>query len=327
MNELLRDRILILDGAIGTVLGGYGLREEEVRGEEFADHNVRLKDNLVLLTLTRPDIVETVHRAYLNAGADILSTNSFTASALMQARYGLGGEVSRLNREAAELTRRVVDDFMAYEPDRTVFVLGCIGPSDIVPDTVDTSILPHWKRVPVGKFEEAVAEQATGLIRGGADILGLETVPCTQSAAALCRGVRAACQSSATEMPLWISVTVDREGSKLLSGEALDEFVAVVGEFSSVVYGVNCGFGHESVETAAEHLARLVDAPIAVYPSAGLPGEDGIYPDSPETLAEWARAIGEAGTANIIGGCCGTTPEHIRQMANAVEGLSPRTFS
>ncbi len=324
--EALRERVLVLDGGMGTVLLGYGLREEDFRGEDLLDHGQPLRGNLELLTLTRPDLIETIHRSYLNAGADILSTNTFLAQPLMQERYGTPDLVERINREAAELARRVVDDFAAYEPERRTFVAGVIGPTDAIPDTAQSDVLPDLRVVPAEEMANGYEVQALGLIRGGADLLLLETMSNTAAAVAACEGVQSACTQAGETVPLWISMTMDVSGERLLSGELFETFVGAVAPFAPVCLGLNCGYGARAAAAGIRRLGEMTDLPISCHPSAGIPDESGVYPEDPEAWAETTSRLVQGGLVNIVGGCCGTTPEHIRLLTRRGLGMTPRVW-
>lgn len=304
--EALNERVLLLDGAMGTMLLGYGLREEDYRGEEFAEHNMPLKGNLDLLTLVRPDLIETVHRAYLNAGADIISTNTFGANAIRQGKCGTAHLVERMNREAAEIARRVIDDFRAVDPDREMWVAGVMGPADT------------GEGLARDELQRVYAEQARGLLQGGADVILIEMVMIVAGAVAACEGARAAFEEVGAEAPLWVCATTDENGERMMSGEGFEALVNAVEPFGVAVIGMNCGYGPESIGRAVRVMVGLTEVPISAHPSAGLPDEIGVYPVGPEMFGEWAAGMVETALVRIVGGCCGTTPEHVRGMRRGI---------
>ncbi len=324
LQKALDEQLLILDGAMGTVLQGHHLAEEEFRGEELAGHDKTLSGNFDFLTLTRPDLIETVHRAYINAGADIICTNTLNSNRVMQVRYGTDALVERLNMEAADLARRTIDEYLLHDPDRRVFIAGVIGPTDAVPSDVDTQETSGFRHIERDTLIDAWRVQAGALIRGGVDILLVETMFHTAGMAAACEAVGAALHEAGAEIPLWISATPNKEGTGLLGGESIRDFVTTAEQFEPFCIGFNCGWGVVGMVKPLQDLTTLTGTALALYPSAGIPDENGIYPDDPEMFASAMREIAESGLLNVVGGCCGTTPEHIRSLVREVDGLPSR---
>ena len=315
LERLLSERILVLDGAYGTAIQDRGLGDEDYRGERFHDHPHDVKGDPDLLNLTRPDVVEDIHRGYLEAGADVLTTNTFTATAIAQADYGLEPFVRELNVEGARIARRVAD---AFGPDR--FVAGSIGPTNQT-----LSLSPHvndpaFRTVTFDRMAEAYAEQVGGLVEGGVDLLLIETIFDTLNA----KAAIAAARDVAPDVPLMISVTITDRSGRTLSGQTVEAFWLSVAHAEPFSVGVNCALGAAEMRPYLESLARVAPVFTTCHPNAGLPNAFGGYDERPETTSKYLREFGESGLANVLGGCCGTTPDHVRAIATAVEGLAPR---
>ncbi|MCW5725088.1 MAG: homocysteine S-methyltransferase family protein [Maricaulaceae bacterium] len=326
LTALAQQRIVILDGPKGTMIQALNLTEADFRGDRFADWPQSLKGDNDLCNLTRPDDVYGIHRAYLLAGADIASTNTFNANAVSQAEYGLQDHAYEMNRAGAELARRAADE-VAAETGTPRWVAGAIGPTSrtlsLSPDVND----PGYRAT---DFDELVAtyhEAARGLIDGGADFLLIETCFDTLNAKAAIAGVLDLSDELGERIEMSVSMTVVDQSGRNLSGQTVEAFWNSVRHARPFSIGINCALGAEQMRPYAAALARVADARTHVYPNAGLPNDLGGYDEAPETtsghLGEWARA----GLVNIVGGCCGTTPEHIRAIAAAVRGLPPRAPS
>jgi len=315
LERLLSERIAILDGAYGTAIQARTLGDADYRGERFRDHPRDLKGDPDLLNLTRPDVVEEIHRSYLEAGADIVTTNTFTATRIAQADYGLEEVVAEMNREGAQIARRACD---AFGPDR--FVAGSIGPTNQT-----LSLSPHvndpaYRTVTFDQMHEAYAEQIQALVEGGVDLLLVETIFDTLNA----KAAIAAAKDVAPEMPLMISATITDRSGRTLSGQTIDAFWISVAHADPFSVGVNCALGAAEMRPYLESLARVAPTMTSCYPNAGLPNAFGGYDERPETTSKYLREFAESGLANILGGCCGTTAEHIRAIAAVLDGLPPR---
>ncbi len=321
---LLKQRILILDGAMGTMIQGYALEEDDYRGERFRDHPLDVKGNNDLLTLTRPDIIRAIHEAYLEAGADIIETNTFNATAIAQADYQLESLVYELNVEAAKVARAAADSFNAKTPDRPRFVAGVLGPTNrtasISPDVNN----PGYRNVSFEQLVEAYSESTRGLVDGGADILLIETVFDTLNAKAAVFAIEQDFERSGQRLPVMISGTITDASGRTLSGQTAEAFWNSLRHVRPISFGLNCALGAKELRQYIEELANIADTCINAHPNAGLPNEFGQYDESPEAMAaeiaEWAAS----GFLNIVGGCCGTTPRHIKAIAEAVAGVPPR---
>ena len=324
LHELLAQRILILDGAMGTMIQRRGLTEQDFRGERLRAHPSDLKGNNDLLILTRPDVIGDIHREDLAAGADIIETNTFSSTRIAQADYGLEALAYELNLEGARLARAAADEWTAKTPDRPRFVAGAIGPTNrtlsLSPDVNN----PAFRAATFDQVREAYREQVRGLIDGGADLLLIETIFDTLNAKAAIAAVLEIFDERGTELPLMISVTVTDRSGRTLSGQTLDAFYASVRHARPLTIGLNCALGASEMRPYLAELARIAECYVTCYPNAGLPNAFGEYDELPADTAGLLREFAESGFVNVLGGCCGTTPDHIRAVAAAVKDLPPR---
>ena len=329
---LLDRRILILDGAMGTMIQEHRLTEDDFRGPPacgFAGHAHDVKGDADLLSLTQPDMIRAIHDAYFDAGADIVETNTFSATAIAQHDYGLASRARDMNREAARLARERADAWTARTPDRPRFVAGALGPTNrtasISPDVHD----PAARNVTFDALADAYREAAAGLVEGGADLLLVETVFDTLNAKAALFGIATLFEELGARLPLIVSGTITDASGRTLSGQTPEAFWNSVRHAEPLLVGLNCALGAALMRPYLAELARVADTYVSCYPNAGLPNpmsETGYD----ETPAETSRLIGEfarAGFVNLVGGCCGTTPPHVRAIAEAVDGVVPRAFA
>ncbi len=322
---LLRERMVILDGAMGTMIQRHALTEEQFRGDRFAAWRSDLRGNNDLLSITQPQIIAAIHREYLLAGADVISTNTFNSSAVSQADYGMQSLVSELNREAARLARRVADQASA-ETGKQRFVAGALGPTSrtasLSPDVND----PGFRNI---SFDELVAgySQAThALIEGGVDVILIETVFDTLNAKAALFAVRAVLDEFGTDLPIMVSGTISDASGRTLSGQTTEAFWNSIRHARPAVVGLNCALGGKQLRPYIEEMARIADTFVCAYPNAGLPNAFGEYEETPQETAAILGEFAASGFVNMVGGCCGTTPEHIREMVRAVAHLPPRAL-
>ena len=324
LNAALERRILVLDGAMGTMIQSYALAEDDFRGERLRAHPVPLKGNGELLSLTRPDVIEAIHRAYFAAGADIAETNTFTANAVAQADYRTAELVRELNLASARLARRVADEFTAREPDRPRFVAGILGPTNrtasLSPDVND----PGFRAVTFDELAAAYAEQADALLEGGVDLLMVETVFDTLNCKAALFAAREVLERRGLDVPLMVSGTITDKSGRTLSGQTVEAFWVSIRHAGLWSVGLNCALGARELRPYVEELSRVADAPVSCHPNAGLPNAFGGYDQGPEEMAGVLREFATSGFLNIVGGCCGTTPAHIRAIADAVRDVAPR---
>ncbi|HUF49043.1 MAG TPA: methionine synthase [Vicinamibacterales bacterium] len=324
LDRLLTERLLVLDGAMGTMIQRHKPTEADFRGERFGDHPRDLKGNNDLLVLTRPDIVGGIHVEYLRAGADIIETNTFNAQAISQADYDLQPIVYEMNVAAARLAREAADTVSGETPDRPRFVAGALGPTNrtlsISPDVGN----PAFRAVTFDQMRTAYAEQVRGLIDGGADLLLLETIFDTLNAKAAIVAIEEVQDEKQVRLPLMISVTVTDRSGRTLSGQTMDAFYLAVEHARPWCIGLNCALGAREMRPFLAELARLATSWVSVYPNAGLPNAFGEYDELPEETGQLLREFADAGLVNIVGGCCGTTPDHIAAIAGALSGHGPR---
>ncbi|WP_412481244.1 methionine synthase [Azonexus sp. IMCC34839] len=324
LQTLLQQRLLVLDGAMGTMIQRHGLQEADYRGERFKDHPHDLKGNNDLLVLTRPDIIGGIHREYLEAGADILETCTFNSTAVSQADYNLTEIVYELNFEGAALARKLCDEFTAANPDKPRFVAGVLGPTSrtasISPDVND----PGYRNV---TFDELVAnyfEATTGLVEGGADILLVETVFDTLNAKAALFAIEQFFDVAGRRWPVMISGTITDASGRTLSGQTAEAFWNSLRHILPISFGLNCALGAKELRQYVEELSRVCDCYVSAHPNAGLPNAFGGYDETADMLADEIESWAKAGIVNIVGGCCGTSPEHIAAIAQRVAAVHPR---
>ncbi|MDP8905262.1 MAG: methionine synthase, partial [Chloroflexota bacterium] len=322
LHRLVGERILVLDGAMGTMIQGYRLAEDDFRGDRFADHARELRGANDLLNLTRPDVITEIHRAYLAAGSDIISTNTFNANAISLADYELEPYAEEINRAAAGLARAAADEFETV--DRPRFVAGALGPTtrtaSISPDVND----PGARNVTWAALVAAYADAARGLVVGGADVLLIETIFDTLNAKAAIFAVESLFDELDFRLPLMISGTITDASGRTLSGQTVGAFWNSVRHARPFSVGLNCALGAQMLRPYVAELSRLADVPLSAYPNAGLPNAFGGYDEQPPETSGVLRQLAEEGHINLVGGCCGTTPDHIRGIAAAVDGMAPR---
>jgi 5-methyltetrahydrofolate--homocysteine methyltransferase len=326
LTKALQQRILLLDGAMGTMIQAEGLEEADFRGARFADHPSDLKGNNDLLSLTRPDLIAAIHRAFLDAGADIIATNTFNATGIAQEDYRLGELAPELNTEAARIARRVADQVTAETPDKPRFVAGVLGPTpktaSISPDVND----PGARSVNFDQLRAAYASAARALIVGRVDLLMIETIFDTLNAKAAIFAVEEVLEETGLEIPLMISVTFPDVSGRILSGQNPEAFWNSVAHARPLIVGSNCGRRFKEIRPFIEELSNAVDCYFSTHLNAGLPNAFGEFDETPDIMREDFHGFAERGFLNLAGGCCGTTPDHVRAIAAAVEGVPPRTL-
>ncbi len=321
--RMLGSRILVLDGAMGSLIQSYGLTEDDYRGERFADWANPLQGNAEMLSLTRPDILRAIHDAYFDAGADIATTNTFNANQLSQGEYDTGSLVVEMNREAARIAKESA--LAASTPQKPRFVAGSLGPT---PRSASVSVDvndPGKRNVTFDQLVEVYLEAARALVEGGADLLMVETSFDSLNAKAAGYAVLQLFDELGHRLPLMMSASIIDRAGRTLSGQSIEAFYNSVRHLDPTTVGINCSLGADDMAGYIRDLARVAQTGVHVHPNAGLPNEFGGYDDDAATMAEIMRDLADSGAVNLIGGCCGTTPEHIRSMAAAVDGLSPRT--
>ena len=324
LEQAFASRILILDGAMGTMIQRRGLVEADYRGERFRDHPSDLRGNNDLLVLTRPDVIREIHEAYLAAGADLIETDTFNAQRVSQADYRLEAHCYELNLAAARLAREAADAWSERTPEKPRFVAGSIGPTNrtlsISPDVNDAS----YRNLTFDALREAYTEQVRGLADGGVDLLLVETIFDTLNAKAAIVAIEEVFEERGARLPVILSVTIVDRSGRTLSGQTVDAFWVSVAHARPLAVGVNCALGAADMRPYVAELARVAPCYVSCYPNAGLPNAFGGYDEDPDTTARTLREFAESGLLNLVGGCCGTTPDHVRAVARAVEGLPPR---
>ncbi|WP_407062763.1 homocysteine S-methyltransferase family protein [Cognatilysobacter tabacisoli] len=342
LQDLLATRILVLDGAMGTMIQRHELQEADYRGERFAEGFDRLyapaghahgagcgcardqRGNNDLLTLTRPDIIKSIHAQYLAAGADLVETNTFNSTTVSLADYGLEHLARELNESGARLAREACDEAEAADPSRPRFVVGVLGPTSRTASLSPDVNRPGYRATSFDELRIAYREAADGLIDGGSDALMVETIFDTLNAKAALFAIEEAFDARGARLPVMISGTITDASGRTLSGQTAEAFWYSLRHAQPLTIGLNCALGAKELRAHVDVLAQVADAYVSAHPNAGLPNAFGGYDETPEDMAGMLREFAESGLLNIVGGCCGTTPAHIEAIAAAVAGLPPR---
>ncbi len=322
--RLAEQKVLVLDGAMGTMIQRYKLDESDYRGERFKDHHSDLKGNNDLLSITRPDIIEAIHRAYLEAGSDIIETNTFNGTRISQSDYHLEEYTYELNKESAIIAKKVAIEFTAKNPDKPRFVAGAMGPTNKTASLSPDVNNPGFRAITFDELVENYYEQAMGLLDGGVDILLVETVFDTLNCKAALFAIQNLKEERNIDTPVMVSGTITDASGRTLSGQTAEAFYISIAHVNLFSVGLNCALGAKELRPHLEDLSNIATCYISAYPNAGLPNELGGYDQSAEEMKEYIQEFVSSGLVNIIGGCCGTTPEHIKAMADAVEGMKTR---
>ncbi len=324
IQDILHNRILVLDGAMGTMIQRYELAKTDFHGKRFASHPVDLTGNNDVLNLTRPDVIQEIHRAYLEAGSDIIETNTFNATSVSQADYGMETYVYEMNREGARIAREAADEFSKRTPEKPRFVAGSVGPTSktlsISPDVTD----PGFRAISFDQLKEAYVEQVRGLIEGGVDLILIETVFDTLNAKSALVACEEIFERSGRKVPVMVSGTITDASGRTLSGQTTEAFLISLEHVELLSIGLNCALGAPQLEPYVEILGKRASIFTSAHPNAGLPNEFGEYDESPDRMREHIRPYMEKKLVNIIGGCCGTTPDHIRELAALARNYEPR---
>ncbi|WP_143961143.1 homocysteine S-methyltransferase family protein [Litoribacter populi] len=332
--QTLRKKILILDGAMGTMIQRYQLTEEDFRTPELKDHPKSLKGNNDLLSLSRPDVIAAIHRAYLDVGADIIETNTFSSTTVAQADYGLEHLAYELNLKSAQIAKKEAIVYSERNPSKPRFVAGAIGPTNrtasISPDVND----PGFRAITFDQLAEAYAEQVRGLLDGGADIILVETIFDTLNAKAALFAIQEVFDEKSIPLspeeggiPVMISGTITDASGRTLSGQTTEAFLISLSHVPLLSIGLNCALGAKELRPYLKVLSEKAPFHVSAYPNAGLPNEFGKYDQNPEEMAKQVEAFLKEGYINILGGCCGTTPDHIAALAKVSEGYAPRKIT
>ncbi len=324
IRQLVKDRILVLDGAMGTMIQRHKLEEEDFRGQRFADHPTSVKGNNDLLSITRPDIIKDIHREYFEAGADIVETNTFCSTSIAQADYQMEGLAYELSLTSARIAKEVATEFTLHNPDKPRFVAGSIGPTNktasISPDVSD----PGYREVDFDDLKDSYREQVDALIEGGVDLLLVETIFDTLNAKAALFAISECYEENNIELPIMVSGTITDASGRTLSGQTTKAFLISVSHLPLFSIGLNCALGAEQLRPYLQVLAKEAPFKVSAHPNAGLPNEFGEYDETPDQMAGHIKEFLEEGWLNIVGGCCGTTPDHIRRLAELSKNYTPR---
>jgi 5-methyltetrahydrofolate--homocysteine methyltransferase len=321
LHQQLKERILVLDGGMGTMIQGYRLSEEDFRGERFADWPCDLKGNNDLLVLSKPEVIRDIHDAYFEAGADIIETNTFNSTTIAMADYQMESLSAEINFAAAKLARACADEWTARTPEKPRYVAGVLGPTNrtasISPDVND----PAFRNITFDQLVAAYRESTKALVEGGSDLILIETVFDTLNAKAAIYAVKKRRRGAG---PIMISGTITDASGRTLSGQTTEAFYNSLRHAEALSFGLNCALGPDELRQYVQELSRIAECYVTAHPNAGLPNAFGEYDLDADTMAAQIREWAESGFLNIVGGCCGTTPEHIAAMSNAVAGLPPR---
>jgi 5-methyltetrahydrofolate--homocysteine methyltransferase len=324
IQEILEKRILVLDGAMGTMIQRHKLEEEDFRKGWFESHHKSLKGNNDLLSLTRPEIIEDIHRQYFEAGADIAETNTFSGTTVAQADYDLEDFVYEINYHSAKIARKVADEFTALNPNKPRFVAGSIGPTNrtasISPDVND----PGFRGITFDELVTAYYQQVGALVDGGVDILLVETVFDTLNAKAALFAIDSYFEDKNVHLPIMVSGTITDQSGRTLTGQTTDAFLISVSHMPLLSIGLNCALGASMMRPYLQILSKQATFGVSAHPNAGLPNEFGKYDETPELMGDQIKTFLEENLVNIIGGCCGTTPEHIKVIADLAKEYQPR---
>lgn len=325
LHRIAQERILVIDGAMGTMIQRYKLDEDGYRGDRFKDWGHDVKGNNDLLNLSQPEIVKEIHAQYLAAGADIVETNTFSSTTIAMADYGMESLAYELNREGARLARAAADEAEAADPSRPRYVAGALGPTNRTASISPVVTDPGFRNVDFDELREAYAEQTRGLIDGGADLLLVETVFDTLNAKAALFAIDEVMEEMGLDLPVMISGTITDRSGRTLSGQTTEAFWNSLRHVRPFSIGLNCALGADLMRPYVQELARVADVFVSAYPNAGLPNEFGAYDETPAETGAHLQKWALDGLVNIVGGCCGTTPDHIKAIADAVKGITPRT--
>lgn len=324
IQEILKDRIIVLDGAMGTMIQRHVLSEEDFRGERFKDHKYPLKGNNDLLSLTRPDIIKDIHRQYFEAGADIVETNTFSGTSVAQADYHLEDIVYDLNYESAKIAKEIANEITRQNPAKPRFVAGALGPTNKTASLSPDVNNPGYRAITFDQLKNAYKEQAKGLIDGGADLLLVETIFDTLNAKIALFAIQELFDEIEKEIPIMVSGTITDASGRTLSGQTTEAFLISVSHVPILSIGLNCALGASQLRPYLQTLNEKAPFFVSAYPNAGLPNEFGEYDQGPEEMGQQIEEFLKEGLVNVIGGCCGTTPEHIKVIADLAARYSPR---
>ncbi len=324
IEELIKDKILILDGAMGTMIQQYNFTEEDFRGDRFKNFQGSLKGNNDLLTLTQPEAIKEIHRKYLVAGADIIETNTFSGTTIAMADYQMEDLVYELNFQSAKIAKEIAEEFTAKEPHKPRFVAGSMGPTNKTASMSPEVNDPGYRAITFEELKTAYKEQAGALVDGGADLLLVETVFDTLNAKAALFAIEEIKEEKGIHIPVMMSGTITDASGRTLSGQTAEAFLISVSHIPLLTVGLNCALGAKQLTPYLQTISDKTSFGVSAHPNAGLPNAFGEYDESPQDMAEQIKEYLDKNLVNIVGGCCGTTPEHIKAIADVVKEYKPR---
>jgi len=324
IEEIIKDKILILDGAMGTMIQQYNFTEEDYRGERFEDFKVSVKGNNDLLSLTQPEAIREIHRKYLEAGADIIETNTFSGTTIAMADYQMEDLVTELNFRSAKIAREVADEFTAKEPNKPRFVAGSMGPTNKTASMSPEVNDPGYRAITFEELKTAYKQQAEALVDGGVDLLLVETVFDTLNAKAALFAIEEIKDERKIHIPVMMSGTITDASGRTLSGQTAEAFLISVSHIPLLTVGLNCALGAKQLTPYLQTISDKTSFGVSAHPNAGLPNAFGEYDESPQDMAEQIKEYLDKNLVNIVGGCCGTTPAHIKAIAEEVKDYKPR---
>lgn len=324
IEDILKERIMVLDGAMGSLIQEYKLEEKDFRNDQLKNHPHSLKGNNDLLSITRPDVIKEIHRKYLSVGADIIETNTFGGTSVAQADYHLAFLVYDINYQGAKIAKEVADEFTKKEPNKPRFVAGAMGPTTKLASMSPDANSPGYRSITFDELKVAFKEQAKGLLDGGADLLLMETITDTLNAKAALFAIQELFEETGKQVPLMISGTITDASGRILTGQTTEAFLISVSHAPLLSVGLNCAMGAAALRPYLQVLNEKSPFFVSAYPNAGLPNEFGQYDQTPEQMAEQVEEYLKEGLINIVGGCCGSTPAHIKLIAEATKKYKPR---
>lgn len=327
LKEELKKRILVLDGAMGTMIQQYKLGEEDFRKGWFEGHDFQLKGNNDLLSLTRPDIIKEIHAEYFEAGADIVETNTFSGTTIAQEDYNAQDKVYEINYHSAKIAKEVADEFTAKEPNKPRFVAGSIGPTNKTASISPVINDPGFRAISFDELVVAFSQQVEALIDGGVDMLLVETIIDTLNAKAALFAIEQVFEKKGVEIPIMVSGTITDQSGRTLSGQTTEAFLISTEHAPITSIGLNCALGAKELKPYLQVMSKKSPFLVSAHPNAGLPNEFGEYDETPEMMADQIKVFLEEGLLNIVGGCCGTSPAHIKAIADLAKNYEPRKIN
>jgi 5-methyltetrahydrofolate--homocysteine methyltransferase len=324
IQDILKERIMIIDGAMGTMIQPYKLTEEDFRGERWKNHGHPLQGNNDLLSISRPDVIKEIHRKYLEAGADIIETNTFSSTTIAQADYHLEDAVYDLNYYSAKIAKEVAEEFTRKDPSKPRFVAGAMGPTNRVASMSPDVNNPGYRNITFDQLKTAFKQQAQGLLEGGADLFLIETITDTLNAKAALFAIQELLEEKGVKIPIMVSGTITDASGRTLTGQTTEAFLISVSHAPLLSIGLNCALGADKLRPYLQVLNEKAPFFVSAYPNAGLPNEFGQYDQTAEEMGDQIEEYLKEGLINLVGGCCGTTPEHIRIIAQLAAKYPPR---